>query len=228
MAPETGIRPVERNARLVGTTETWAGLFRSIQPGTRPADMTAYDELVFEARGTGRVQVLLNKTSTNGLEPFHAWVDLTDDLQTFKIPFSDLRRGEGSDRFTAEDMTLIAFYTYNEGGAPTPFDMDVSNVRFLQSTLVANEATAEARLDLAIAPNPSRGAARVAFTIPEASDVTVEVLDLLGRRVAVLAERSFAAGSHTLSLPETVAGGTYLVRLQAGRDAMTRTITRLP
>ena len=106
--------------------------------------------------------------------------------------------------------------------------MNVSNVRFEQSSLVANEEVAETRFELAVAPNPSRGAARVAFTLPEASDVTVEVLDLLGRRVAVLAERSFSAGSHTLALPATVAGGTYLVRLQAGRDALTRTITRLP
>ncbi|GAB5536883.1 MAG: hypothetical protein Rubg2KO_31320 [Rubricoccaceae bacterium] len=228
VAPELGVRPVERNARLVGTTETWAGLFRSIQPGTRPTDMTAFDALAFDASGTGRVQVLLNKTSTNGVEPFHVWVDLTEEAQTFYIPFEDLRRGDGSDRFTADDMTLIAFYTYNEGGAPTPFDMNVSNVRFEQSSLVANEETAEASLELAIAPNPSRGAARVAFTLPEASNVTVEVLDLLGRRVSVLAERSFSAGSHTLSLPETVAAGTYLVRLQAGRDALTRTLTRLP
>ena len=228
VAPELGVRPVERNARLVGTTETWAGLFRSLQPGTRPTDMTAFDALAFEASGTGRVQVLLNKTATNGLEPFHTWIDLTEEAQTFYIPFADLRRGDGTDRFTAEDMTLVAFYTYNEGGAPTPFDMNVSNVRFEQSSLVANEEVAETRFELAVAPNPSRGAARVAFTLPEASDVTVEVLDLLGRRVTVLAERSFSAGSHTLALPATVAGGTYLVRLQAGRDALTRTITRLP
>ncbi|MEO0558960.1 MAG: T9SS type A sorting domain-containing protein [Bacteroidota bacterium] len=228
VAPELGIRPVERNARLVGTTETWAALFRSIQPGTRPADMTAYDALAFEASGTGRVQVLLNKTSTNGIEPFHVWIDLAEEAQTFYLPFADFRRGDGSERLTAEDMTLIAFYTYNEGGAPTPFDMDVSNVRFEQSSLVSTEEAAEASLELAIAPNPSRGAARVAFTLPEASDVTVEVVDLLGRRVSVLAERSYPAGSHTLALPETVAAGTYLVRLQAGRDALTRTITRLP
>lgn len=228
VAPELGIRPVERNARLVGTTETWAALFRTLQPGTRPTDMTAYDALAFEASGTGRVQVLLNKTATNGLEPFHVWIDLAEETQTFVIPFSDLRRGDGSDRFTAEDMTLIAFYTYHEGGAPTPFDMNVSNVRFEQSSLVSTEETAEAALELAIAPNPSRGAARVAFTLPEAGDVTVEVLDLLGRRVSVLAERSYPAGAHTLALPETVAAGTYLVRLRAGRDALTRTLTRLP
>ncbi|MEM1116089.1 MAG: T9SS type A sorting domain-containing protein [Bacteroidota bacterium] len=226
--PSFYVRPVERNARLAGTAASWAGLFRGIQPGSRPVDLTAYDALAFEARGEGRVQVVIEKTSTNGLEPFHAWIDLTDEAQTFEIPFADLRRGDGAAAFSAEDVTLLAFYTYNEGGAPAPFEMDVRDVRFLNARSVSTAPEAETAFALLVAPNPSRDAARVQFALPEAGDVTVEVVDLLGRRVATLADRPFSAGPHSLDLPRSLASGTYLVRLRAGRDALVQRITRLP
>ena len=222
------VRPVERDARLAGTTGTWAGLFRSINPGSRPADLSAFSELAFQARGQGRVQVVIEKTSTNGVEPFHAWIDLTDDLQTVTLPFADLERAGAQGGFTAEDVTLVAFYTYAEGGSPDVFEIDVRDLRFENSQSVATEGQGETTLDLSVAPNPSRGDARVRFSLPAATDVSVEVYDLLGRRVATLAQGSRSAGAHTLDLPTSVAAGTYLVRLQAGAEQRVQRITRLP
>ncbi len=221
-------RPVERDARLAGTTGTWAGLFRSLHPGSRPADLSDFSALAFQARGTGRVQVVVEKTSTNGVEPFHAWIELTDDLQTVTLPFSELRRAAGQGGFTAEDVTLVAFYTYDDGGQPDVFEIDVRNVRFENSQSVSAEDGAEAELGLSVAPNPSRGDVRIRVELPAASDVSVEVYDLLGRRVATLAQGARSAGVHMLDLPASVAAGTYLVRLQAGRELRVQRITRLP
>ena len=220
-------RPVERDARLAGTAHDWAGLFRSLQPGSRPVDLTGYSSLVFRARGAGRVQVVVEKTSTNGVEPYHTWIDLTDELQTVAIPFAELTRDNGQGGFTAEDVTLVAFYTRMDG-APAPFEIDVRDMRFENTNAVSTDGGAEASFDLAVTPNPSRGAARVQFSLAQASDVSVEVYDLLGRRVAQLASGSRGAGEHTLELPSDVASGTYLVRLRAGQETLVRRITRLP
>ena len=221
-------RPVERDARLAGTTATWAGLFRSVHPGSRPADLSDYSALAFQARGAGRVQVVVEKTSTNGVEPFHAWIDLRDDVQTFTIPFATLTRAGGQGGFTAEDVTLVAFYTYDDGGQPGVFEIDVRDVRFENSQSVSTEDESDAELGLSVAPNPSRGEARVRLELPAASEVSVEVYDLLGRRVATLAGGSYGSGVHTLSLPTSVAAGTYLVRLRAGGERRVQRITRLP
>ena len=221
-------RPVERDARLAGATATWAGLFRSINPGSRPADLTAYSSLAFQARGAGRVQVVVEKVSTNGVEPFHTWIDLGDDLQTFTIPFAELERAGDQGGFTAQDVTLVAFYTYDDGGQPGVFEIDVRDMRFENTRSVSTEDGEKIELGLSVAPNPSRGDARVRVELPAAGDVSVEVYDLLGRRVATLTQGSRGAGVHTLDLPASVAAGTYLVRLRAGGEQRVERITRLP
>lgn len=77
-------------------------------------------------------------------------------------------------------------------------------------------------------PNPFHDAVAVRYTLDRAAAVRVEVFDLLGRRVAVLAdglrpagayEATFAAGD----LPE----GIYLVRLQAGAQTAVRRVVRV-
>ncbi|MEP0548483.1 MAG: T9SS type A sorting domain-containing protein [Rhodothermales bacterium] len=76
---------------------------------------------------------------------------------------------------------------------------------------------------LNVYPNPSANAAIVALTLPTDADLRVTVYDVLGRRVANLADGPFAAGSHRLDL-DTAAlpGGVYLVRVQSEASVLSR------
>lgn len=71
-------------------------------------------------------------------------------------------------------------------------------------------------------PNPARGATDVLFDLPEARAVRLEVYNLQGARVRVLADNTFAAGSHRLSwngsdqAGHRVGTGVYYFRLEAG------------
>ena len=90
---------------------------------------------------------------------------------------------------------------------------------------VADEAAPQASpLALVVAPNPSRGAARVSFALPEPDVARVRVVDVLGRTVAVLADGARAAGAHTLALPR-LASGVYVVTVDAGDARASRTLT---
>ncbi|MEM6785194.1 MAG: T9SS type A sorting domain-containing protein [Bacteroidota bacterium] len=67
-------------------------------------------------------------------------------------------------------------------------------------------------------PNPFSQATHIAYTLPEAAEVTVEVFDVLGRRVAVLVDGARVAGAHTATLDaQGLASGLYLYRLTAGK-----------
>jgi hypothetical protein len=75
-------------------------------------------------------------------------------------------------------------------------------------------------------PNPTGGQATVEYALPEARKVTLEVYDVLGRRVATLAEGKRQAGRHEASLQaRKLPSGVYFGRLEAGGETRTQKIT---
>lgn len=75
-------------------------------------------------------------------------------------------------------------------------------------------------------PNPVADAAKVPFTLEASVAVRASVYDLLGREVAELADRAYAAGDHELSLDAAeLPAGTYVVRLEAGAESVTQMVT---
>lgn len=84
---------------------------------------------------------------------------------------------------------------------------------------------------LPASPNPARGASRLAFTLPRAGEVRLEVYGLQGQRVRTLARGAFGAGLHTLAWDgrdddgRIVPAGAYFVRLEGlGRRASQRVV----
>lgn len=77
-----------------------------------------------------------------------------------------------------------------------------------------------------VSPNPTVGAASVAFALAAPSDVEADVVDVLGRRVAALAAGPFGSGDHAVSLDlSAFPAGVYVVRLRAGNVTRTRPLT---
>ena len=77
-------------------------------------------------------------------------------------------------------------------------------------------------------PNPFNPRTTVRFAVPEASAVRVGVYDVLGRRVAVLAEGMRGAGWHEVVWEARgLASGLYVVRLEAERHVEARTVVLL-
>ncbi|MCS3952869.1 T9SS type A sorting domain-containing protein [Salinibacter ruber] len=75
-------------------------------------------------------------------------------------------------------------------------------------------------------PNPTRGQATIEYTLPEAQEVTLEVYDVLGRRVATLENGRRQAGRHTLRLDGgSLPSGVYFGRLEAGEQTRSQKIT---
>jgi len=83
-------------------------------------------------------------------------------------------------------------------------------------------------------PNPFSQSTEISFALPVPSTVTLEIFDLAGRRVAVLADQTFIAGFH--KAPWNRAGrdgsvvppGVYLYRIRAGRFVEQKKMVLLP
>lgn len=77
-------------------------------------------------------------------------------------------------------------------------------------------------------PNPFGPRTEMRFSIASATAVTLEVYDLLGRRVAVLVDAWLPAGVHTASFDAgQEPAGIYLARLRVGDVVFTRQMARI-
>ena len=75
-------------------------------------------------------------------------------------------------------------------------------------------------------PNPARRQATVEYALPEAREVTLQVYDVLGRRVATLDKGRKDAGQHQVDLRTgRLSSGVYFGRLEAGGQTRTQKIT---
>jgi len=83
-------------------------------------------------------------------------------------------------------------------------------------------------------PNPMTSRSTVAFDLARAGDVSLEVLDLQGRRVRMLMSGARAAGPHQATWDgrdesgHAVGAGVYFYRLTAGGEARTQRVVRIP
>jgi hypothetical protein len=80
------------------------------------------------------------------------------------------------------------------------------------------------------APNPARGAQRLSFNLPRAMHARLEVLDVQGRVVAVLADGDFSAGpQHRVWNSSTAnrGAGLYFVRLVTAEGSVMRRLAVL-
>ena len=83
-------------------------------------------------------------------------------------------------------------------------------------------------------PNPSSQSTRLRFTLADAQDVSLDVIDVAGRRVRALARGHRAAGSHDLSWDlagdggRRVPAGLYFLRLATAGGQDARRVVVLP
>ena len=76
---------------------------------------------------------------------------------------------------------------------------------------------------LPVSPNPFNGATEVRFSLPARSHISLEVYDLLGRRVKTVYSGEKAPGLHSMRVNmEDAASGVYFIRLSAPRVSQTR------
>jgi endonuclease I len=122
----------------------------------------------------------------------------------------------------ADVTTLtVRFYGWNassEAGTMRLNDMRLTG-RTRARTAVTDATSRPAGAPVAVTsvyPNPARGQAAVAFSLSEPGPATLTVYDLLGRRIATLADGMYPAGEHRVTFDAgALPGGVHVVRLAA-------------
>ncbi|MEQ9391498.1 MAG: FG-GAP-like repeat-containing protein [Balneola sp.] len=103
-------------------------------------------------------------------------------------------------------------------------------VRITTATSVSNEPMKELPTSVELQqnyPNPFNPSTTITFGVPEAGEVTLEVFDLLGRKVVSLLNReNKSAGRYSVHFDaQNLSSGMYIYRLQAGNITITKKLT---
>lgn len=68
-----------------------------------------------------------------------------------------------------------------------------------------------------ITPNPINGISTIHFSTPEKTYATLSIVDILGRKIATLADQEFESGKHSQTFDaSTLSGGLYYCQLKIG------------
>ena len=127
------------------------------------------------------------------------------------------------------DLSFDSFQiAYGGGAAFGTLFIDDLQLAALLSTDVESGEVPEAFTVLPNAPNPFNTRTTVAFTLPAPQTVRVRVFDTLGREVAVLMDGPAPAGVQRVVWDaQNLSSGTYLLRVEAGGQVLTRPLTLL-
>ena len=77
-------------------------------------------------------------------------------------------------------------------------------------------------------PNPFNPSTKINYTLPEKSNVSLKVFDMLGRQVANLVNATQEAGNHTVNFNASkLASGMYIYTLRSGNNVMSKKLMLL-
>lgn len=85
----------------------------------------------------------------------------------------------------------------------------------ITGTLVSIEEAEDVQTGFAIYPNPTNGIANVSFYLSRNNEVQVEVKDITGKLVQVVAKENMTPGVHEMTLPQ-LSPGVYMIDLSIG------------
>jgi hypothetical protein len=113
----------------------------------------------------------------------------------------------------------ITFATVDE----TPIEIDLSGEGIANGVTEDNSPSGLKLYQNS--PNPTNGKTTIAFELPKSEQIVLEVMDMTGKQVAVLANGNTDAGRHEVEInTDKFANGVYVYRLSAGGESVTKSM----
>lgn len=178
--------PIERNIYLKATTESYFAAYRALTPRFSAVDLSDYNSFNFKARGNGNVEiVLLKKSITSWENQFKTTILLTDELNEFKIPFSEFKSKNGEE-LLLNDITTITFTMTSDDGNMVVKEMNLQDVYFSKNSKLEVSNFNLQTNQVKVVPNPVKTVSKIYFNSKYEELVNINIYNSMGRIVKTI------------------------------------------
>ena len=135
----------------------------------------------------------------------------------------------GADDNTGTHASRLVGQGLLDNTSLTPIMANFMGLSLFEQALAVRGAAAPPAASLSLSPVPFDDQFRVAFEVPAAAVVSVELFDQLGRRVrSVVQAQPFAAGSHAVAVDGTgLSGGLYVAAVTINGQVVSKKTIKL-
>ncbi len=208
---------VERNVELTGTVGSYLSVVRNLRPRSASADVSNYNVLAFtaEVEGPQIMTVTVAKAGINNWdEQFKIQVPLSTSSTIHEIWLGDLVSETGN-MFDRSDVQSVVF-TISGASSETgsmPFELNISDVRFKNANAptenILNAGT------ISNYPNPFNDETVIFFALEEASEYTLNVFAVDGRKVFSTSKVGVEGKNRVVFKRGELSAGIYFYQLNA-------------
>ena len=208
---------INRNVEIKATSDyDYLTIYKSLLPGTLSADYSEYKYLSFTAKGSGLMELGLVKSSVeNWKEQYRVMVDLSEEEQTYYIPFEIFSSTGTTDKLVADDLTTITFTFLPVEANTKELDLKISDVKFAKSAKEGSNiigAIEKFENNFIVYPNPSQGNVNLMLFTKVDADATVTLTDITGK-VIYKGKAQLTEGKNELDFNFKVKPGVMLLKV---------------
>ncbi len=207
---------INRGVEIQATSDyDYLTIYKSLLPGTLSADYSEYSYLSFTARGSGLMELGLLKSSIEDWRAqYRVMVDLSEEEQTYYVPFEIFSSSATQDKLTTEDLTTLLFTFLPVEAQTNILDLEIKDVKF---TKVAVEDQIVQKIEkfeneFMAYPNPSAGNVNLLLFSETDTEATVTLSDITGK-IIYSSEIQINAGKNELEFDFKVKTGVMLLQV---------------
>jgi len=174
---------IERSISLEGEVKETLNIFRNILAGDLSLDVSAYDALQFSMTTHTPVEVILvTKDLTDWNNRLRYTIPANIENTKYTIPLSNFVNRASSYK-NIVDVRSIVFSIQGDYQAFQPFDIEISNLAFGNTTTLETEEFTQIAQNTTVKnyPNPFNGKTTIVLPKTLRGEIKITVIDILGR-----------------------------------------------
>ena len=205
--------PIERNVVLKATTGSYVAAYRALTPRFKAVDLSDYNSLRFNAKGTGNLEITFVKASVSNWEDqYKSTIVLNTSSQNYVLPISSFQSATGTE-LELNDVVTVVFTMVSEDGTITAKELTLENLRLSQDTLSVEDLIQQNITKLSAVPNPMTSATTIQFVANQTETVQFVVYNQLGEVVYQTIHRTTPGRNEILLNRNNMSAGIYFCKV---------------